>query len=119
MHTISSRFSRLPIFQAVLLFLFFAACAQAVIYYPNPEYLTVGAATLNVDILRIPEFEGELAGFDSDELDTFVWYGPGVSLLDGQAVPLPRPGLANNQNDVVRVKIDASLLTKPGIAYIA
>ncbi len=98
----------------LLLFLLGALPAGAVEFFPNPFEITAGAATLTVDIQRIP-LPGERAGYDDDELDTFEWFAPS-DWPTGPSVRLPRAAIV--RPDTVRVQIPAELLKGSGFAYI-
>src|SRR5215213_7591367 len=95
---------RRPRVRPAVCLLFLAALpAGAVIFSPNPYAVTVGAATLTVDIQRIPA-AGEKAGFDDDELDTFEWFAPNTYPA-GPSVRLPRAAVL--ASGAVRVQVPA------------
>lgn len=105
--------TRLSISSLMLLLVVFPA--GAVLFHPNPPAITAGASTVNVDILRVNQ-AGDVGSFSEDELDTFEWFAPNVSLLTGTSVKLPRAIIL--REGLVRVQLDAARLLLPGIASI-
>lgn len=105
--------SRFPGFLVLLL----AVCPApaAILYTPNPPAVTAGAATVTLDIVRTST-AGEGGGFSDDEMDTFEWFAPNVSILSGQSVKLPLATFV--RSDLIRLQIPAERLTVPGIATI-